>query len=110
MGAEVFLFPCPYLNGEVELTERRECTSRTGILISFPNTGAGSPRPLLLWARMLAYPGGAATTSIEILPVAVDVQVRKVTEYLGVARTRGQALEKIRRYAPVTRASVVDRR
>jgi len=46
----------------------------------------------------------------EILPVAVDVQVRKVTEYLGVARTRGQALEKIRRYAPVTRASVVDRR
>ena len=24
MGAEVLLFPCPYLNGEVELTERRE--------------------------------------------------------------------------------------
>ncbi len=48
-----------------------------------------------MWVRMLAYPGGAAITAIESIPVAVDVQVRKVTEYLGVARTRGQALEKI---------------
>ncbi len=55
------------------------------------------PKIGLMWVRMLAYPGGAAITSIESLPVAVDVQVRKVTEYLGVAGTRGQDLEKIRR-------------
>ncbi len=69
------------------------------------NDARGAPGfPLLrgpkigpMWVRMLAYPGGAAITSIESLTVAVDVQVRKVTEYLGVARTRGQALETIRR-------------
>ena len=50
-----------------------------------------------MWVRMLADPCGAAITSIESIPVAVDVQVRKVTESLGVARTHGRALEKIRR-------------
>jgi hypothetical protein len=64
----------------------------------------GRPRfPLLrgpkigpMWVRMLAYPGAAAIRSIDVLPVAVDVQVRKVTEYLGVTNTRGQDLEKVR--------------
>jgi hypothetical protein len=40
-----------------------------------------------MWVRMLAYPGGAEVTSLETLPVAVDVQVRKVTEYLSVTDT-----------------------
>jgi hypothetical protein len=40
-----------------------------------------------MWVRMIAYPGAANITSLEILPVAVDVQVRKVTEYLSVTDT-----------------------
>ncbi len=67
-------------------------------------TQAGTPRtPMLagpkvgpMWVRMLAYPGGAAISSLQVLPVAVDVQVRKVTEYLGLTRTRGQDLDKVR--------------
>jgi hypothetical protein len=67
-------------------------------------TNAGSDRfPFLrgpkigpMWVRMLAHPGGAAVTSLEILPVAVDVQVRKVTEYLGVTATEGLDLEAAR--------------
>jgi len=31
---------------------------------------------------MLAAPGDADIQAIEVLPVAVDVQVRKITEYL----------------------------
>lgn len=49
-----------------------------------------------MWVRMLAYPGNATITSLETLPVAVDVQVRKVTEYLGVTETAGQPLEMVR--------------
>jgi hypothetical protein len=49
-----------------------------------------------MWVRMLAHPGGAAITSLEVLPVAVDVQVRKVTEYLGVTATEGLDLEAAR--------------
>jgi hypothetical protein len=67
-------------------------------------TTAGSDRfPFLrgpkigpMWVRMLAHPGGAAITSLEVLPVAVDVQVRKVTEYLGVTATEGLDLEAAR--------------
>ncbi len=65
---------------------------------------AGDPRfPLLrgpkigvMWVRMLAYPGGASISSLDELDVAVDVQVRKASEYLGVTRTRGQDLERVR--------------
>lgn len=49
-----------------------------------------------MWVRMVAYPGEATITSLETLPVAVDVQVRKLTEYLGVTNTFGQDLEKVR--------------
>lgn len=49
-----------------------------------------------MWVRMLAYPGGAEITSLEVLPVAVDVQVWKVTEYLGITETYGQDLERVR--------------
>jgi hypothetical protein len=67
-------------------------------------TVAGSPLfPLLsgpkigpLWIRLLAYPGGAAISSLDVVPVAVDVQVRKVTEYLGVTETADRPLEEVR--------------
>ena len=42
------------------------------------------PKISVMWVRMLAAPGEAAIAHLDALPVAVDVQVRKVTEYLGV--------------------------
>jgi len=47
-----------------------------------------------MWVRMMANPGGAVIDRIETIPVAVDVQVRKATENLGVAPTRGLPLLK----------------
>ena len=49
-----------------------------------------------VWVRILAYPGGAALEGLEQLPVGVDVQVRKVTEYLGLTATQGWPLEEAR--------------
>jgi hypothetical protein len=49
-----------------------------------------------MWVRMLSYPGGAAIASLDTIPVAVDVQVRKVTEYLGVTDTNDLDLDKAR--------------
>ena len=49
-----------------------------------------------LWVRMLAYPGGATLSSLATLPVAVDVQVRRVTESLGLTATAGMDLEQAR--------------
>ena len=56
----------------------------------------GGPKVGPLWVRLLAYPGGATISSLEVVPVAVDVQVRKVTEYLGVTETAGLDLEDVR--------------
>ena len=56
----------------------------------------GGPKVGPLWVRLLAYPGGAAISSLDRVPVAVDVQVRKVTEYLGVTETVGLDLEDVR--------------
>lgn len=47
-----------------------------------------------MWIRMMANPGRARIDRIETIPVAVDVQVRRVTENLGVAATRGLSLRK----------------
>lgn len=55
-----------------------------------------------VWVRILAYPGGAALDGLEELPVGVDVQVRKVTEYLGLTTTQGWPLEEAR---PVIQAA-----
>lgn len=49
-----------------------------------------------LWVRLLAYPGGARISSLEVVPIAVDAQVRKVTVYLGVTDTAGRRLEDVR--------------
>ena len=65
---------------------------------------AGSDRfPLLrgpkiraMWVRVLAHPGGARIDNLDVLPVAVDVQVRKVTENLGVTDTIDEPIESVR--------------
>ena len=41
----------------------------------------------LMWVRMMAEPGKAEIRRLETVPVAVDVQVRRVTENLGVTNT-----------------------
>jgi hypothetical protein len=51
----------------------------------------------LVWVRMLANPGGAMIADLQFVPIAVDVQVRKVTEYLGLTNTRGQPIGRIRK-------------
>ena len=63
---------------------------------------SGRPRfPLLrgpkigpMWIRMMANPGRAVIDRIGTIPVAVDVQVRRTTENLGVTTTRGLPLSK----------------
>lgn len=47
-----------------------------------------------MWVRMMANPGRAVIDRIETIPVAVDVQVRRATENLGVTLTRGLPLGK----------------
>lgn len=47
------------------------------------------PKISVMWVRMLAAPGRASIVGLDVLPVAVDVQVRKVTEYLDVTQTQG---------------------
>jgi hypothetical protein len=54
------------------------------------------PKVSVMWVRMLADPGAAQVENMAVLPVAVDVQVRKVTEYLGITQTAGQELEAAR--------------
>lgn len=54
------------------------------------------PKVSVMWVRMLAAPGDAAISNLDILRVAVDVQVRKVTEYLGITETQGMPLEQVR--------------
>ena len=47
-----------------------------------------------MWVRIMANPGGAEIANIEKVPVAVDVQVRRATENLGIANTRGLRLRE----------------
>lgn len=54
------------------------------------------PKISRMWVRMLVAPGGAQLDRLERLPVAVDVQVRKVTEYLGVTDTAKLSLDQAR--------------
>ena len=46
-----------------------------------------------MWVRMLAAPGGAAIGNIDIIPVQVDVQVRRATRNLGVADPPGKEID-----------------
>ena len=52
------------------------------------------PKIGAMWVRIMADPGGAEIECIEKVPVAVDVQVRRATENLGIANTRGLKLRK----------------
>ena len=45
-----------------------------------------------MWIRIMANPGGAEISCMEIIPVAVDRQVRRVTENLRVTDTQGLEL------------------
>jgi hypothetical protein len=74
------------------LAELERTTSRGTRL--FPLLGGPKIGPL--WVRLLVYPGGAQISNLAIVPVAVDVQVRRVTEYLGVTDTAGRDLEEVR--------------
>ncbi len=49
-----------------------------------------------MWIRLLAYPGGAVISSLDAVPVAVDVQVQRVTEYLGATDTGSLSLDEAR--------------
>lgn len=53
------------------------------------------PKISEMWIRMLAEPGGASISGIDELRVAVDVQVRKVSEYLGVTDTGNPPLDEV---------------
>ncbi len=80
--------------GDAE-TLLRELQNRQGGEPLFPFLRG--PKVGVMWVRMLAYPGGANITSLQSLPVAVDVQVRKLTEYLGATDMFGEDLERVRR-------------
>ncbi len=47
-----------------------------------------------MWVRILANPGGAKINGINVLTVAVDVHVKRVTENLGVTQTGDLTVEK----------------
>ena len=55
------------------------------------------PKIAPMWVRIMAAPGGAVISNMESIPVAVDVQVRRVTENLGVTDTRGLPLRRVKR-------------
>ena len=50
------------------------------------------PKIGLMWIRIMANSGGAEISHMSVIPVAVDVQVRRVTENLGVTETQGLEL------------------
>lgn len=65
------------------------------------NTNGDSRFPMLrgrkvgpMWIRMMVYPGRATIDRIDTIPVAVDVQVRRATENLGVTATIRLSLRK----------------
>ena len=47
-----------------------------------------------MWLRIMVDPGGARVSGMEVVPVAVDVQVRRATENLGVTDTKGLSLRR----------------
>ena len=52
------------------------------------------PKIGVMWVRIMANPGGAKIERIEKIPVAVDVQVRRAVENLGIANTQGLKLRE----------------
>ena len=54
------------------------------------------PKIGAMWVRMMAEPGGARIRSMDVVPVAVDTHVRRITEHLRVTDTRRLSMEKAR--------------
>jgi hypothetical protein len=75
------------------LLQAVEATSEAGTPL-FPLLR--EPKIAPVWVRVLAYPGGSSIAGIAALPVAVDVYVRKVSEYLDVTRTNDMPLDRLR--------------
>jgi hypothetical protein len=76
-----------------ELRRELEATTRARTRL-FPMLGGPKVGPM--WVRMMAEPGKAVITGFEGLEVAVDVQVKKVTEYLGMTATGSLSVEASR--------------
>lgn len=70
-----------------ELKSRDETGRSRFPLLRGPKIGA-------MWVRIMANPGGAEIKRIEKVPVAVDVQVRRAAENLGIANTQGLKLRQ----------------
>lgn len=83
-----------YGNARQLLEAVKVTTSKSGKTARFPFLAGPKVGPM--WIRMLVEPGNAHIDEIDVLPVAVDVQVRKVTEHLGVTATWGHDLEHVR--------------
>ena len=69
-----------------------------------PDAGASPAFPCFevqtigpMWVRMLTAPGGAKINNMDIIPVAVDTHVRRVTGNLGVLDTRNMSEGEARR-------------
>lgn len=56
----------------------------------------GGPKVGPMWIRMMVLPGKASMAGLDAVPVAVDVQVRRISQCLGVADTTGMQLEQAR--------------
>ena len=52
------------------------------------------PKIGAMWVRIMANPGGAEIKRIKEVPVAVDIQVRRTAENLGIANTQGLKLKE----------------
>jgi hypothetical protein len=49
-----------------------------------------------VWLRILAYPGRAEISRISTLPVAVDVQIVRITRLLGLSDLAGEVNSRMR--------------
>ncbi len=83
------------LGDSLELLKALRSRDETGRsrfpLLRGPKIGA-------MWVRIMANPGGAEIKSIEKVPVAVDVQVRRAAENLGITDTQ---VLKLREAKPI---------
>ena len=61
-----------------------------------------------MWIRIMAAPGGAKVENVDKVPVAVDVQVRRATENLGVTDTGRLSMEKAKPIIRCAWKSAVD--
>ena len=50
-----------------------------------------------MWVRMMAAPGNAEIANIDIIPVAVDTHVKRVTENLGLTDTRQLSVDRAKK-------------